>query len=323
MHMCAPIEHMCDDLASTPALASALCEGLSTRVHDNPDASFCTDGTVMYMSGFVWEFEGNTCPVLLLPEWALNTRLKYYLGLLIVILMGFGSEALAYLRRTTAAGGGALTCCAPQSVMLRQGLDSTLHVMQIGTGYCLMLVAMTYHIPLFACVLIGLGLGHCFFAHRKVDGLSAGLGGRPEPCCPDTGPILAMGTQQPGSIQDAGVASPVNESLEAGLLERDRRAGRRSSTALDLAAQVRLQVDGMTCGACVKRVQAALKEVDTIDFFDVTLGPPGSARIVCKDRDDGSSSAADEDSVAAAAIAAIEGTGFSARVAGAVLEGAE
>ena len=127
MTMYAPIKRMCEDLMETPALASAFCTGLST----DPSTDFCTDGTAMYMSGFMWGFDGNVCPVLLLPAWTLNTRLKYYIGLGLVVMMGFGAEALSYFRRTTAAGGGALTCCgSTTSVRLRRGLDSLLHVLQ-------------------------------------------------------------------------------------------------------------------------------------------------------------------------------------------------
>ena len=309
MHMCSPIKRMCEDLTETPALTSAFCTSLSS----DPSTEFCTDGTAMYMSGFMWGFDGNVCPVLLLPAWTLNTRLKYYVGLGLVVLMGVASEALSYLRRTTAAGGGVLAYCGHtmrNSVRLREALDSTLHVLQIATGYGLMLVAMTYHIPLFACVLVGLGLGHFSFAHRQVTGQTGAIGGRPEPCCPDTSPIVGVSLQH-GSIQETG---GVDETLESALLEASSPPPLR--TAVTLAAQVKLRVDGMTCNACVKRVQGALQSVDAIEFVDVALGPPGRADIVCKDgvRD------GETNSVAEQAIAAIEGTGFSAQLA---LAGAE
>ena len=316
MHMCAPIKRMCEDLAQTPALTSAFCSSLTS----NPSTEFCTDGTAMYMSGFMWGFDGNICPVLLLPAFTLNTRLKYIVGLGLVVLMGIGSEALSYLRRSSAAGGGVLACCGGtmiNSVRMRQALDSTFHVLQISTGYCLMLVAMTYHIPLFACVLIGLGLGHFCFGHRQVAEQAGAFGGRPEPCCPDTTPIAAARPQY-GSIQELESGSrskmaSVDESLETSLLEASSRS---SSTARSLALHIKLQVDGMTCTACTKRVQSALRTVDAIDFFDVILGPPGRANIVCKD----SVSDTDTNSVAQQAIAAIADTGFSAQL---VLSGAE
>eukprot|EP01043_Picozoa_sp_COSAG02_P016685 COSAG02_NODE_739_length_17830_cov_14.978174_9_plen_310_part_00 len=304
MHMCSPIKRMCEDLTETPALTSTFCTSLSS----NPSTEFCTDGTAMYMSGFMWGFDGNVCPVLLLPAWTLNTRLKYYVGLGLVVSMGVASEALAYLRRTTAAGGGVLVycgCTTTNSVRLRKTLDSTLHVLQIATGYCLMLVAMTYHVPLFACVLVGLGLGHYNFAHRQVTGQTGAFGGRPEPCCPDTLPIAGVSVQH-SSIQETGT---VDESLDTSLL--GAASPPPSKTALTLAAQVKLHVDGMTCNACVKRVQSALQSVDAIEFFDVALGPPGRADIVCKD----GLSDSDTNSVAEQAIAAIEGTGFSAQLA--------
>ena len=154
---------------------------------------------------------------------------------------------LVYADNAEPGGSGA------PSVRVRRGIDSTLHVSQIGLGYCLMLVAMTYHIPLFIAVLIGLGLGHCAFAHREEE-LGA-TGGRPEPCCPDTSPILSVGTsapkkqQQQQQQQQAGGglsnAGSINSSLESGLLDNQHPAGASSAdshTALDLFAHVRLQV---------------------------------------------------------------------------------
>ena len=322
MHMCMPIEQMCADLSGTAALSRAFCTGLETKSHADPDPEFCTDGTVMYMNGFEMGFQSNTCPTVLLEAWTLNTEFKYALGLAGVVVLGFCSEALAYARRASAAGG----CCAPavgDSPTARRGLDSVLHVTQIGLGYCLMLVAMTYHVPLFACVLIGLGIGHCAFAHREVaGGAPAAVAGRPEPCCPDTTPILPVNAAN--SIQGG-----LETSMEAGLLANEHTAPSSS----DGPAELTLQVGGMTCGACVKRVEGALRSVDAIASFTVSchdtaaicvaffqecqryrcgqvaLGPPGSARIVCAG---GSGSSA----VAAQAIQAIDDTGFSASLPG-------
>ena len=63
----------------------------------------------------------------------------------------------------------------------------------------------------------------------------------------------------------------------------------------------------MTCQACVKRISNALRQIDTIEIFDVQLGPPGSARIVCKGGE------SDVGAVSAAAIEAIQDTGFGAK----------
>ena len=161
---------------------------------------------------------------------------------------------------------------------------------------------------------------------KSVGGAPAAVAGRPEPCCPDTTPILPVNATN--SIQ-GGLEASLETSLEAGLLVNEHTAPSSS----DGPAEVTLQVGGMTCGACVKRVEGALRSIDAIASFTVSchdiaaiwdafsqecqryrcgqvaLGPPGSARIVC---------AGDTLSnlVAAEAIQAIDDTGFSASLPG-------
>jgi len=150
----------------------------------------------MYMNGFVWGFDGDTCVVLLSSALTLNTRVKYVCGLLGVVFIGILYEGLGYVRRSTAAGvwPSCWICTKPASFSQRLWLDTGFHVLQIGIGYTLMLVAMTYHIPLFLCVLVGIGIGHGSFAHRNVARTSNDVHVRAqvEPCCPETTPILPI-----------------------------------------------------------------------------------------------------------------------------------
>jgi len=46
-------------------------------------------------------------------------------------------------------------------------LQSILHVIQIGTGYLLMLVAMTFNVWLFLSVILGFGAGYFFFGRMR------------------------------------------------------------------------------------------------------------------------------------------------------------
>jgi copper chaperone len=68
-----------------------------------------------------------------------------------------------------------------------------------------------------------------------------------------------------------------------------------------MRSTLRLKIDGMHCGACVRRVQAALGKVDSVNVRDVQIG---SAEV---DYDPQSTSS---DSI----VAAVNGIGFSAAV---------
>ena len=49
-------------------------------------------------------------------------------------------------------------------------LTLTLYAFQVTAGYLLMLVSMTYHVPLFLSVILGLTLGHAVFSVYSADG---------------------------------------------------------------------------------------------------------------------------------------------------------
>jgi hypothetical protein len=49
-------------------------------------------------------------------------------------------------------------------------LTLLLYAFQVTAGYLLMLVSMTYHVPLFFCVVLGLTLGHAVFSVYSSDG---------------------------------------------------------------------------------------------------------------------------------------------------------
>jgi hypothetical protein len=73
------------------------------------------------------------------------------------------SEGFLALRRSAFGpkfqkDGRALGLRVPQC--LAGGLVAGLHMLQLVLGYFLMLLAMTYHIPLFVAVVFGVGLGH-------------------------------------------------------------------------------------------------------------------------------------------------------------------
>ena len=46
-------------------------------------------------------------------------------------------------------------------------LQSILHIVQVGYGYVLMLVAMTYNVWLFLALIFGAGVGYLIFAKTR------------------------------------------------------------------------------------------------------------------------------------------------------------
>ena len=61
--------------------------------------------------------------------------------------------------------------------LLRTILSISLFGLNLGLGYLAMLVAMTYSLELFACVVLGLMIGHAVFNVKQAVGESI------DPCC--------------------------------------------------------------------------------------------------------------------------------------------
>eukprot|EP00090_Calanus_glacialis_P033852 TRINITY_DN5638_c0_g1_i1.p1 TRINITY_DN5638_c0_g1~~TRINITY_DN5638_c0_g1_i1.p1 ORF type:complete len:545 (-),score=136.05 TRINITY_DN5638_c0_g1_i1:1228-2862(-) len=139
------------------------------------DDKFCNgQGTDMYMQGFT--ASGNAkdaCVILLFKSWVLDTRAKFGFGCVGVILLGIAIEGLLCLRRELQS----------RKILLRiRGVARRVSIvllfaLNIGSGYLAMLVAMTYSVELFICMVIGLVMGHAIF------NTEAAVGESVDPCC--------------------------------------------------------------------------------------------------------------------------------------------
>ena len=110
------------------------------------------------------ETEGEgTCLTLLFDGWILNSRLKYACGLFFTFLWGLTSEYLVSVRRTQFGGDASGGRAEGAASTTRDLLDTMLYRLQMSVGYCLMLVAMTYHLPFLAAIAVGVAVGHRFF----------------------------------------------------------------------------------------------------------------------------------------------------------------
>jgi hypothetical protein len=141
----------------------------------NNTNKFCNgQGTDMYMQGFTASGDDkDACVILLFKSWVLDTRIKFFFGCIGVIILGISIEGMLCLRREIQS----------RKILLRiRGLARRasiilLFAVNIATGYFAMLVAMTYSVELFICMVIGLVLGHAIFNS------GAPVGESVDPCC--------------------------------------------------------------------------------------------------------------------------------------------
>merc|ERR1719411_2523790 len=144
-----------------------------SKVHT--EEKFCNGyGTDMFMQGFT--ASGNSrdsCVILLFRSWILDTRTKFLMGCIGVILLGIGIEAMLCFRRKL----------QKRRIMIRMSGGARraaiifLFGVNIASGYFAMLVAMTYSVELFICMILGLVIGHGIF------NTGAAVGESVDPCC--------------------------------------------------------------------------------------------------------------------------------------------
>lgn len=139
-------------------------------------SDYCNGGMDMLMSGFETS-KGSmqkTCVILFFKAWTLNTQLKFAMACIGVFLMGVMIEFLIYARRR-------ITSNRRFKLVLHRHTRRLVVVCLFGSnlilGYLAMLVAMTYSVELFACVVLGLIVGHLFFNTNSTIGESI------DPCC--------------------------------------------------------------------------------------------------------------------------------------------
>jgi len=137
---------------------------------------FCQpgSGTDMYMQGFVTSGKAKeACVILLFNSWVLNSREKFAIGCVGVIFLGIAIEAMLCLRRLLQSG----KVLRRLRGLSRRGAIIFLFALNIASGYLAMLVAMTYSVELFICMVVGLVAGHAFFNSEAPVGESV------DPCC--------------------------------------------------------------------------------------------------------------------------------------------
>lgn len=116
---------------------------------------------VMYMDGFSWSLKGGeSCINLYFGSWTLDTRGKFFLGMVGVVLLGFFTEFVSRLRHDLAkkAKGSANEDHFKYSL-----LQTGLHGLHALSGYLLMLATMTFSCELMLSVIAGLMTGYYHF----------------------------------------------------------------------------------------------------------------------------------------------------------------
>ena len=151
---------------------------------------FCNGATDMYMSGF--EAAGvdkrNPCVILFITSWTLDSRPKFVIACFGVAFMGFLIEVLICVRRRITSRKRLSPYLVAPRPSIRQWSSIILFGLNLFLGYLAMLVAMTYSMELFICVIIGLMIGHACFNSK------AAIGETVDPCCaPSQNPICNGG----------------------------------------------------------------------------------------------------------------------------------
>jgi hypothetical protein len=120
----------------------------------------------MFMDGFSSGTDSNQpCVAFFFETWSLKSPGLVFAACLFTVFLGMSIELCAKLRRKVRGEG-----------RRRRGdwtttlLTLTLYAFQVTAGYLLMLVSMTYHVPLFLSVILGLTLGHAVFSVYSADG---------------------------------------------------------------------------------------------------------------------------------------------------------
>lgn len=118
------------------------------------EEQYCYGGTSMYMDGFHW-IHDTTCVIYLFPGWVLSSRGRFIAACFGTLLFGIMVEAVISKRRS------AMSKLEPGRNRLMA--TAAFYGLQLTMGYLIMLVVMTYSLPLFFCCVLGLVGGHVLF----------------------------------------------------------------------------------------------------------------------------------------------------------------
>jgi len=187
-----PHDKTCEWHCKPPTTSTSTTAPNATTSSPNPNATtpipnptpepydkFCEGGMDMLMGGF--ETAGGstqenrkTCVILFFQSWKLNSAGKFAAACLGVFVLGLGIEVLIWLRRKIISRKR-LMLNLP--VPARKLIVISLFGANLVLGYMAMLVAMTYSVELFICVVIGIIVGHALFNS------STPVGETIDPCC--------------------------------------------------------------------------------------------------------------------------------------------
>jgi len=157
------------------------CEWHCNESTNDNTSDFCLGATDMLMQGFQstknQENSTNLCIILFARKWTLSSTGKFAAGCVGVFFLGFLIEAIIALRRFI------LGKISLSNRLLHILVTGILYSVNLSLGYLAMLVAMTYSVELFICVILGLSIGNIIFNSRMP--VSENI----DPCCvAQTGP---------------------------------------------------------------------------------------------------------------------------------------
>lgn len=194
---------------------------------------FCTgSGLDMYMSGFTSIFQPGdvACLNILFQGWTLSNPWTFALACCGTICLAMGTEGLVNRRRK-------LFRETPPS-RFRDIFTVLLYGVQTILGYFIMLIAMTYQVELFMCVVLGLMMGHATF------NLNAPPLATTDPCC-----VGRDSLDSTGAIQTE----------------------RYPYLLLNGLPVIILHLEGLTCQTCVNTCSAALRAVPGVIDVRISL----------------------------------------------------
>ena len=172
----------------------------------NSSADELCDGSMamsMLMDGFGASWgKSVSCTIFLFKNYELNTVPTLLSGYAITLLLGIVVHLLGYSRLKIQ--GGIATAGTGKRV-----LQSFLYTLQVGAGYLLMLIAMTYRADLFGVTLLGLFIGHLIF-HSKICCVH-----RPQPVKPRVGSLNGDGEGENCTSSYQDLESPQARTVTA------------------------------------------------------------------------------------------------------------
>lgn len=157
---------------------------------------YCKDSTggAVMQKGFQYaRGEDKVCMLFLFEGQILNTETKYRAAAFAVFVMGVCNEIFMLLRKRAADYFSDKQSTVSQKVVARSVIGS-LYGAQMTNAYFMMLVVMVYETTMFACLVVGLAVGHAvvpMFDQTKSSSDSSGkeklLADGTSPCCGGSG----------------------------------------------------------------------------------------------------------------------------------------